>query len=248
MDLHSRGLFANQSMHTPKRGPHAPGRLALALGVGLVLCLVLACSDRGRVVVLTEEPTAQVWVDGVQTGAIGPDGFEVAAGPHTVEVRAEGYHPWSTEIEVTSGRPTVLQVDLLGLAAFLVVRSNVRGDTVWIDDTPMGPSGPHSHEIPWGPHVVRVERPGYTPFVQEVYLEPDETQTVQAALVGVGGGRTETRTKIVPIPVGGLPYPYRYYPYRYYGPRWSPVPRPPVPRAPRPPLPRAPRLPLPPLP
>jgi hypothetical protein len=230
----------------------------MSLGVGLVLCIVLACSDRGRVVVLTEVPTAQVWVDGVMTGAIGAEGFEVTRGPHVVEVRAEGYHPWTTAIEVTAERPTILEVELLGVAAFLVVRSNVSGDTVWIDDTPVGPSGPHSHEIPWGPHVVRVERPGYTPFVQQVYLEPDETHTVQAALVGVGGSRTETRTKVVPIPLpvaGVRPYyPYRFYgPRPWFGPRLPRPPGPPVPRLPGPPVPRlpgppVPRLPMPPLP
>jgi hypothetical protein len=235
MDLGSRRLSAGESTRASKCRSHAPERLAGALGLGLALCLVLACSDRGRVVVLTEEQTAQVWVDGVQSGAIGPDGFEVAAGPHTVEVKAEGYQPWSTEIEVAAERPAILQVDLLGLPALLIVRSNVSGDTVWIDDAPVGPSGPHEHEVPSGLHVVRVERPGYTSFAQEVTLEPDETLTVQASLVSVGGGPTETRTQVVPVPVPGYaPQPYR--PYRYYG-----APRPPVgprpPGLPRPPLP-----------
>ncbi len=235
MDLQNRRLSADEPPRTPKHGSQAPRRLATVLGLWAVLGLVLACSDRGHLVVLTEEPAAQVWVDGVQTGVIGADGFEVAAGPHTVEVKAAGYQPWSREVEVTSERPTVLQVDLVGLAAFLVVRSNVSGDTVWIDDTPVGPSGPQSHEIPSGSHVVRIERPGYTPFAQEVHLEPDETRTVQAALVPLGGP-AGTRTRVVPIPVPGYaPRPYFPHPRPPVGarpPRPHRVPRPPRPRFP----------------
>lgn len=212
-------------------------KLLTGYAAGLALSLTLACSDRGHVVVLTEEPTAQVWIDGKQAGPIGPGGFEVAGGPHTVEVRAEGHHPWSADIEVSSDRPTVLQVELLGLAGFLVVRSNVSGDTVWVGETPLGPSGPHRHEIPSGTHVVRIERPGYTPYLQTVVVDPDATVTVEAVLVNaaVGTGPPHAETRVVPVPVPGyVPGPR----YPYYG-----VPRPPVPHRvphPRPPRPRFP--------
>ncbi len=202
------------------------------LAAGLVALLVLACTERGHVVVLSEEPSAQVFVDGVATGAVGPDGFELEAGPHTVEVKAEGYQPWSAEIEVSADRPTVLQVELLGLAGYLIVRSNVSGDTVWIDDTPVGPSSPQAHEVPSGPHVVRVERPGYTPFAQEVDLPPNETLTVQASLVPIArvpDPRAETHTEVVPVPVPGYA-PRPYYPGRPYRPYRPP--RPPRPRFP----------------
>jgi len=186
------------------------------VALGLAACLLLAACERsGQVIVLADEPTAQVWVDGVQTGSLGPDGFELPAGPHTVEVRAEGYQTWSRPIEVASKRPTVLQVELEALAGFLVVRSNVSGDTVWIDDKPVGPSGADPHELPAGSHVIRVERPGYTPFLQQVDVPPAETITVEASLARVAVSRprvqerTETRTRVVPVPVPGyVPRPY----------------------------------------
>ncbi len=209
--------------------------LGRTLALGLAVCLVLACASRGRVVVLAEEPTAQVWVDGVPVGRVGSEGFEVEPGPHTVEVKATGFAPWSTEVQVGTEEPTVLQAELEELLAFLVVRSNVSGDTVWIDGKAMGPSGPDRHRVRAGPHTVRVERPGYTPFTQRVVLEPDETETVRATLVAVGaadtaphGGQAETQPQVVPAPTPVyVPRPYR-------------VPRPRGPRPPRPPRPRLP--------
>jgi hypothetical protein len=196
--------------------------------VALALGLALACTERGHVVVLVEEPGAELWVDGAPGGAIGAEGFELEAGPHRVEVKAEGYEPWSAEVEVRAARPAVLEVDLVGLAGALIVRSNVSGDTVWIDDKPVGPSGPHVHELPSGPHVVRVERPGYTPFVQEVEIEPEQTLTVEATLVGVGGRPpAAVHLEVVPVPVPAPVYAPRP---PYYGPR---PPRPPMPRPPR---------------
>ena len=182
-------------------------RELFASSLALTLCLY-ACSDRGHVIVLSDVSPAQVWVDGVPTGAIGPEGFELDGGPHLIEVKADGYEPWSGEIEVSSERPAVLEVDLVGLTAFLVVRSNVSGDTVWIDDAPVGASGPQAHEIPSGLHVVRVERPGYTPFLQEVELAPEQTVTIEASLIGIAGSPGYTGHQVVPVP-GYAPNPYR---------------------------------------
>jgi hypothetical protein len=202
----------------------------LAASVLALTLLLFACSDRGHVILLTDVSPAEVWVDGVPAGAIGPEGFELDGGPHLIEVKAEGYVPWSSEIEVSSERPAVIEIDLVGLTAFLIVRSNVSGDTVWIDDTPVGSSGPQAHEIPSGLHVVRVERPGYTPFLQEVKLTPQQTVTIEAALVGIAGSPGYSRGHVVvPVPVPG------YAPNPYRAPRLPFVPRPPRgPRIPRP--------------
>ncbi|VFM95005.1 MAG: PEGA domain-containing protein [Candidatus Kentron sp. G] len=62
----------------------------------------------------------------------------------------------------------------------LVVRSNVSGDTVYIDGKAIGPTGPGAHSLPPGEHTVRVEKAGLEPFETRIRLAAGKKQTVYA--------------------------------------------------------------------
>lgn len=60
----------------------------------------------GRVLVEAQPDSAQIYVDGYYVGTPSdyPDGVQLAAGPHTLEVRAAGHDSQSMSIQVPRGR------------------------------------------------------------------------------------------------------------------------------------------------
>jgi formylglycine-generating enzyme required for sulfatase activity len=67
--------------------------------------------------------------------------------------------------------------------ARLTVRSNVRGDTVYIDGEARGPTGPRAHELSPGTYTVRVEKPDYVPWERTLELAAGARETARAELV-----------------------------------------------------------------
>nr|VFJ55987.1 MAG: PEGA domain-containing protein [Candidatus Kentron sp. FM]VFJ56404.1 MAG: PEGA domain-containing protein [Candidatus Kentron sp. FM]VFK10821.1 MAG: PEGA domain-containing protein [Candidatus Kentron sp. FM] len=103
-------------------------------------------------------------------------------GPYTVGVQSPGYLPFQEELTLTAGEERTLPVRLQPKPARLVVRSNVTGDTVYLDDQPVGPSGPEAHALAPGEYTLRVEKAGFAPFEQPITLEPGGARTIKATL------------------------------------------------------------------
>ncbi|MBT8421358.1 MAG: PEGA domain-containing protein, partial [Gammaproteobacteria bacterium] len=72
--------------------------------------------------------------------------------------------------------------NISGKTAQLVVRSNVTGDTVYVDYLPVGASGPVTHTLAAGEHTVQVEKAGYQLFETRIELAPGAQQTLRARL------------------------------------------------------------------
>ncbi len=83
--------------------------------------------------------------------------------------------------------------------AELIVRSNVAGDTWYLDGTAVGPTGPRSHEVSAGDHVVRVEKDGYEPYEATLELQPGARRTVKVELERA---RLAFEPELVSIPGG----------------------------------------------
>nr|VFK59664.1 MAG: PEGA domain-containing protein [Candidatus Kentron sp. TUN] len=64
--------------------------------------------------------------------------------------------------------------------AQLVVRSNVSGDTVYIDGHPVGPAGPTAHALSPGEYTVQVGKVGYASFETRITLADGEKAVVHA--------------------------------------------------------------------
>ena len=72
----------------------------------------------------------------------------------------------------------------------LVVRSNLLDDRLLIDGRDVGATGTDPHALGVGDHEVRVEKPGYAPFVGRVRIRPGERVELHAELVAdAEGGR-----------------------------------------------------------
>jgi serine/threonine protein kinase len=114
-------------MARPVKAQAAPAakssRRALYVGAPLLLAGLAALffilqpdeETRPGKIVVTPAPsvTADLFIDGKSAGQLPPFVHVVAAGGHRIEVRAEGYKPFSTQVQVPSGgRPLAIDAQL----------------------------------------------------------------------------------------------------------------------------------------
>nr|VFJ48811.1 MAG: Formylglycine-generating enzyme, required for sulfatase activity, contains SUMF1/FGE domain [Candidatus Kentron sp. FW] len=66
--------------------------------------------------------------------------------------------------------------------ARLIIRSNVSGDTVYLDGKLVGPTGPDAHVLTPGEHEIRVEKEGFKTFKAKVHLVAGKEETIRARL------------------------------------------------------------------
>ena len=108
----ARPLKAQQPQ--PKRRWPLYAGIALALAVAGLVWFLLAQPQEVRPgkIVVTPSPsvTAELFIDGKPSGPLPPFVHTLAAGKHRIEVRADGYKPFTTEVHVRSGG-TPLEVD-----------------------------------------------------------------------------------------------------------------------------------------
>ena len=86
----------------------------------------------------------------------------LSVGPAKVEVFAEGYFPFSAQVELPAGGALTVPVELITKATkgILQVTSAVAGATVFIDDTVAG-TAPVETALDAGSHKIVVRRDGY---------------------------------------------------------------------------------------
>ncbi len=97
--------------------------------------------------------------------------LRVNAGKALVEVAAEGYLPFSKEVDLPAGRVTVVAARLVSRnqSGVLVVKSPVEDTLVFVDGSPFG-KAPVEHEVAVGSHRVLVRRDGYREVDRQVSL------------------------------------------------------------------------------
>ncbi|MEZ4368452.1 MAG: PEGA domain-containing protein [Kofleriaceae bacterium] len=164
----------------------------------------------GSIRVLSNVPTARVYLDGVDRGAIeqGVDLKDIKPGEHVIEVRAAGHQSREERVTVNAGSSAVLKLDLTATVATdegtLKVISAVPGAQVFIDGEPVG-RAPQEKRVGAGEHFVRVDLTGYKPFEQKVRVEAGQVLTVQAELQAVGQLRLISNPPGASILINGMP-------------------------------------------
>ncbi|MEW8438671.1 MAG: SUMF1/EgtB/PvdO family nonheme iron enzyme, partial [Candidatus Thiodiazotropha taylori] len=131
---------------------------------------------------------ANIRLDGQPVGTASPgnplnlEGLQL--GPHRIEVEAAGYQPLRQPIQVEAQQWTQLAIQLKPVITTgeLIIRSNVSGDTVYIDGKAVGPTGKTPHRLAAGEHTVRVEKPGYESWEQSAQIKAGEQQTLRVEL------------------------------------------------------------------
>jgi hypothetical protein len=124
---------------------------------------------RGAVATLDIEvsvPSARVMLRGVDvTRAKRP--MRVNAGPGRIEVFAEGYEIFTSDLVLKGNEQTNVQAKLAPKATTLAVSSGVSGATIFVDTKPLGQL-PIETRVDPGPHSLRVTLKGYEDALADV--------------------------------------------------------------------------------
>ncbi len=119
-------------------------------------------------------PSATVLVDGTDVTGTVPN---VAPGPHSIQVTADGFRPYQANVNVSG--PITMDVQLKRMPGFaLTVLANVPNATVLLNNQSRG-STPYTESLPPGPYALRVSAPGYADFVANINLTRAMTMNVQ---------------------------------------------------------------------
>ncbi|HEY6641582.1 PEGA domain-containing protein [Povalibacter sp.] len=139
-------------------------------------------------VTVTSEPAgAQVTVAGEVRGTT-PLKTEVMAGNHPLEVRLEGFKPWTTDIQVKANEALSVGPVRLGLPdGRLSLRSEPSGASVSISGVYRGQTPLDVDVRPDLAQSIVFTRAGYEAATREVTLRSGEKQSVNVALTGVFG-------------------------------------------------------------
>lgn len=137
---------------------------------------------------VTSEPAgAQVLVEGEPRGTT-PLKTEIIAGNHPLELRLEGFKPWTTDVQIKAGEPLSVGPVKLGLPdGRLVLRSQPSGASVSIAGVYRGQTPLELELRPDIAHSVVVTKPGYEAATRQISLGAGEQRTVSVPLEGVFG-------------------------------------------------------------
>ena len=140
-------------------------------GRGTEQSLDLALTPAWAVISINARPAeASVWVDGERSAEL-PGPVEILAGERKVEVRRDGYKPWTITLTVEANTPQTLDdVELEPADGWLVVNSTPDGASVTINGqfrgrTPVGLSLPPGRD-----HRVAISKVGYASATRSIAL------------------------------------------------------------------------------
>lgn len=185
-------LFLEPGRHSleARAEGHVPWRRELDLRAGDEITLVLTLEPRrrglGTILIESAVEGVAVLLDGREIGTTPLlDRAVVAAeGEHVVEGRRPGYEPARVEVELTAGRASRVDLEMVPLAQIpaahageLEVRVNEDGAEVLLDGRAWS-AGP----VPVGPHRLEVRREGFEPWAGEVEVAAGAPARVEVTL------------------------------------------------------------------
>lgn len=133
----------------------------------------------GRLTLLASAPGAEAWVDGEPRGPL-TDALELTPGVHRIEVRAERYQDFVTEVGIEgAGTEQSLEVELLPRWADVTFASQPAGARVRLAGEELGKT-PLTAEALDGSHVYDLVLAGFKPHRGRLTVVAGEPQTLPA--------------------------------------------------------------------
>jgi tRNA A-37 threonylcarbamoyl transferase component Bud32 len=187
-------------------------RSLIALACVVVLQPALANSQlrTGELLVVSDPSGARVLLDGNDVDELTPFGpAQIPAGPHTVEIRLEGFAQARRHVTITPGLTTQLSITLSRPSAVpapvapppaeprqsakvgsLKLGSEPTGAQVYLNREQRGATPLEIASLREGSYELRLELPGYVPHTGSVDIRGGETvQTItRLEPMGIGGG------------------------------------------------------------
>ena len=137
----------------------------------------------GRVVVLTQPPGAEVWLDGVRTTYRTPATLEdLSVATHRLQLRLADHSPAEASVRVRLAQTDTVRKALALLPATLVLATDPPGARVFIDGVETPPVTPGRYEVAAKAHTVRFELDGHDIHEASYDAGPGDERTHQVAL------------------------------------------------------------------
>jgi hypothetical protein len=141
--------------------------------------------------------TSGVWVDGQYVGYLkelkGSKKLLLLPGKHTITVRQNGYHDFSTEVLVQPRQTQVVPVTMENAptmplpkdAPTIKIAVNPSRSAVFLDGRYIGHAGELSPGmiVPVGKHHIAIACPGYQTFESELDVSPKQTVEIRTDLL-----------------------------------------------------------------
>ena len=128
--------------------------------------------------VLTDPPSAEVWIDGDFKGLSPYVMEDISVGWHRIVLRKSGYYETSSWVEF-KGDPVLYQTSLAQIVGFLQISATPADITVTVDgqEVPQG-----TQQVSVGTHEVVIKSFGYTPYTTSVVIAEKAVTALSVAL------------------------------------------------------------------
>ena len=153
----------------------------------------ITSTEKGTVVFTLDKPDAGIIIDGnYSSQASGTTvTLQLSQGNHEIKFALAGHRDWSKQVNVLVGETLNYDVKFVAgsgtgnaiAVGAVVVRSTPGNAIVFIDGVEQGPTPQQVTKIGVGTHLIRVEKPLYHAYIEEVNVVSDGVNQVQANLL-----------------------------------------------------------------
>ena len=155
--------------------------------------VTISSSEKGSVVFTLNKSGAAVFVDDAYTTQASSQtvSFNLTEGSHQMKFTLPGQRDWVKQLSVLAGETLNYEVTFesgtsTGGAAIdygiVMVRSEPTEAIAYLDGVELGPTPAQNTKVGVGKHLIRVEKPLYHPYVEEIIITSDGIEQVQADL------------------------------------------------------------------
>jgi len=155
--------------------------------------VTVSSSEKGSVVFTLNKSGVAVFVDDAYTTQASSQtvSLNLTEGSHQIKFTLPGQQDWVKQLNVLAGETLKYEVifeagtSTGGVAVdygIVMVRSEPTGAIAYLDGVELGPTPAQNTKVGVGKHLIRVEKPLYHSYVEEIIITSDGIEQVQANL------------------------------------------------------------------
>ena len=160
------------------------GRKSKTVNITLVLL-------NGTLKISSEPSGAEVYVNTSYRG-ITPLTLELPPGEYTIEIKKEGYAPYTEKARILPGEATEVITTLSLLNSALTITSEPSEAKVYLNDTLIGSTPIQNYKVTPGTYTLGIVKDGYESHTVEVTVGPGESKNLSVTLSPIKGSLTIT--------------------------------------------------------
>ena len=174
------GLVPSQYSLEIRKDGYRPVTTALQVHAGEVLDQRVSLESIAKGLLVTSQPPgADVFIDGAKQSGQTPVTLPLAAGQYNIVVSLEGYERYSGQVQVKNNSQTQMNVELTARTnrvAWLDARTKPAGAEIFVDGNSTGKFTPSRVQITAGSHTVLLNMKGFQPVIRKIAV--DEGQSI----------------------------------------------------------------------